>query len=187
MIKLYSMDSVEESSKVFHPGKSIEAPGLPYLTQPIKNHESCFKKKCIEYRLCARHCASHIPFMRLERNSVFKASGHYASCKYLWNERRSRWTSPQGELTKCWKHKKDSGYTCVWISSSQDGWEHKAGKRKGTGMCMKWKPRRTLLHHWGEPSMNYRVGNITGITTQQLHARYTLEMRLLDEPEGSHF
>lgn len=35
--------------------------------------------------------------------------------------------------------------------------------------------------------MNYRVGNITGITTQQLHARYTLEMRLLDEPEGSHF
>jgi len=37
------------------------------------------------------------------------------------------------------------------------------------------------------PSMSYREGNIVGITTQQLHSHYTLEMRLLDEPEGSHF
>lgn len=71
------------------------------------------KKKSIEYLLCARHCASHIPFIRLERNSVFKASGYYPSRKYLWNEWRSRRMSPRGEFTKCWKHKKDSGYTCV--------------------------------------------------------------------------
>lgn len=59
------MYSVSEGSDLCHLGKSTYAQGLRYLTQPIKNHESFFFLKHIEYLLCARHLlAIHIREIR---------------------------------------------------------------------------------------------------------------------------
>lgn len=56
--------------------------------------------------------------------------------------------SSQGEFTKCWKHGKDSAYTCGWVTSpDMIGDSIGQGGEKAAVCARSGDTKRTLLHH----------------------------------------